>query len=59
MQHVKKVPYGVLCAISNIRLGIARSYYMEWAMAYGYKKSTASHYWATARKLAPLDVKYI
>lgn len=45
------VSYAILCAINDIKLGIARSYYMDWAMASGYKKSTASTYWNKARNL--------
>ena len=45
------VSYAILCAINDIKLGIARSYYMDWAMASGYKKNTASTYWSKARKL--------
>ena len=44
------VPYGVLCAINNIKLGIAKSYYMDWAQAYGLAKSTANNYWHKAHK---------
>lgn len=49
--NVIAVPYAVLCAINNIKLRIARSYYMDWALASGYAKSTASNYWQRARKL--------
>ena len=50
-QNIIYVSYAILCAINDIKLGIARSYYMDWAMASGYKKNTASTYWSKARKL--------
>ena len=50
-QNIIYVSYAILCAINDIKLGIARSYYMDWAMASGYKKSTAGAYWSKARKL--------
>lgn len=50
-QNIIYVSYAILCAINDIKLGIARSYYMDWAMASGYKKSTASTYWSKAQKL--------
>lgn len=50
-QNIIYVSYAILCAINDIKLGIARSYYMDWAMTSGYKKSSASTYWSKARKL--------
>ena len=48
---VLHVPYAVLCALNDLRLGICRAYYMDWALASGFKKSTAASYWQRARKL--------
>lgn len=61
LQLYHKVPYAVLCAINNIRLGIAKSEYMDWASASGLSKKTAHNYWAKARKLnekAPENVRF-
>lgn len=48
---VLHAPYAVLCALNDLRLGICRSYFMDWALACGFKKSTAASYWQRARKL--------
>lgn len=48
---VLHVPYAVLCALNDLRLGICREYYIDWALASGFKKSTAVSYWHKARKL--------
>lgn len=50
-QQYVYVCHGVLCAINDIRLGIARSYYMDWANAMGYKPATARSYWSKAKRL--------
>lgn len=42
--------YAIKCAINNLRLGIRRSYFMDWATASGYSKNTAANYWQTAKK---------
>lgn len=39
--------YAIKCAINNLRLGIRRSYFMDWATASGYSKNTAANYWQT------------
>ena len=41
--------YAILCAKNNIRLGIRRSYFIEWATASGYTQSTAATYWNIAK----------
>lgn len=61
IQLYHKVPYAVLCAINNIRIGIAKSEYMDWAAAMGLSKKTAHNYWAKARSLvskAPDNVRF-
>lgn len=45
------IPYAILCALNDLRLGICRAYYMDWACASGIKKSTAASYWCRARKI--------
>lgn len=50
--EIIRVPYAVICALNNLRLGICRAYYMDWAMATpSLKRSTASTYWQRARQL--------
>ena len=46
-----KVSRGVLAAINDIRLGIAKSDFLDWALAIGLTRSTASRYWSTAHRL--------
>ena len=49
--EVVRVPYAVICALNNLRLGISRACYMDWARAMRLKPSTASAYWHRARQL--------
>lgn len=49
--EVVRVPYAVACALNNLRLGISRACYMNWAMAVHLRPSTASTYWRRARQL--------
>ena len=51
------VPYAVLYALNDFRLGICRAYYMDWAFASGFKKSTAASYWQRARKMHDEEVR--
>lgn len=50
-QLYHKVSRGVLAAINDIQLGIAKSDFMDWALAMGFTRSTASGYWSTAHRL--------
>ena len=43
--------YAIQCAANNMRLGISRSYFIDWATACGYTKSTAATYWNMAKKI--------
>ena len=45
------VPYAVLCALNDWRLGICRQCYIEWALSSGFAKSTASKYWSIAKQM--------
>ena len=58
IQISKRVSYKMLCAITNVRLGLAKHYYMEWAEAIGMSKATANNYWNRAKTLARKDVHY-
>ena len=42
--------YAIQCATNDIRLGIRRSYFIDWATACGYTKATAATYWRIAKK---------
>ena len=42
--------YAIQCAMNNMRLNIGRSYFIDWALACGYTKSTAIKYWKLAKK---------
>lgn len=48
---VLHVPYAILYALNDLRLGISRADFMDWALASGFKKSTASNYWQRAKKM--------
>ena len=48
---VLHVPYAVLCALNDLRLGICRAYYIDWALASGFQKSTAVTYWEKAKRM--------
>ena len=60
-QLYHKVSRGVLAAINDVRFGIAKSDYMDWAFEMGFSRSTANSYWSTAHRLvnaAPDNVRF-
>ena len=46
-----KVSYPIIGAINDLKLGICKSYFIDWALASGYSRSTAENYWRKAKKL--------
>ena len=42
--------YAIQCAMNNMRFNFGRSYFIDWALACGYTKSTAITYWKLAKK---------
>lgn len=52
--------YAIECAVNNMRLGISRSYFIDWAVACGYSKNTAAKYWqmAASQYLKEVDQHY-
>lgn len=52
MDNAKKLGkrYVIDTIVNSIRLGISRSYYMDWAIANGYAKTTAAKYWQEGKK---------